>query len=57
MLSLHRLILIQLLLYKTTTCLAGHVITFFVPQMKKNLPKTTTAKLYPLKKLEGMHKK
>ena len=30
-------------------------ITFFVPQMKKNLSKTTTAKLYPTKKWEAMH--
>ena len=30
---------------------------FFVPQMKKNLSKTTNAKLYPAKKWEAMHKK
>ena len=30
---------------------------FFVTQMKKNLSKTTTAKVYPVKKWEAMHKK
>ena len=39
-----------------STCLMQSVTTFFVPQMKKNLSKTTTAKLYPAKKLEVMHK-
>ena len=30
---------------------------FFLTQMKKNLSKTTTAKLYPAKKWEAMHEK
>ena len=50
-------ILIQSLLYKTTTCLTRPATTFFVPQMKKTLPKTATAKLYPAEKWEAMHKK
>ena len=49
MLSLPRPIPIQLLLCKTTTCLTRPV-TSFVPQMKKDLSKTTTAKIYPAKK-------
>ena len=48
---------IQSLLRKTTTCLMQPAATFSVPQMKKNLSKTTTAKLYPTKKIEAMHKK
>ena len=43
---------IQSLLYKTTTCLTRPATTFFVSQMKKNLSKTTTTKLYPAKKQE-----
>ena len=42
MLSPPKPIPIQLLLYKTTTCLTQSATTFFVPQMKKNLSKTTT---------------
>ena len=45
---------IQSLLRKTTMQPAA---TFSVPQMKKNLSKTTTGKLYPTKKIEAMHKK
>ena len=48
---------IQLLLYKTTTCLTQPTTTFFVTQMKKNLSKTMTAKVYLAKKWEAMHKK
>ena len=43
---------IQSLLYKTTTRLTRLATTFFVSQMKKNLSKTTTAKLYPSKEWE-----
>ena len=43
---------IQSLLYKMTTCLTQPVITFFVSQMKKNLSKMTTTKLYPAKNRE-----
>ena len=56
MLSPPKPISIQLLLYKTTTCLTRAATTFFVPQMKKNLSKTTTAKLYPVTELEAMNK-
>ena len=56
MLSLPRPIPIQLLLCKTTTCLTRPV-TSFVPQMKKDISKTTTAKIYPAKKCEAMHTK
>ena len=35
MLSLLEPILIQIFMYKTTTCLMRPAITFFVPQMKK----------------------
>ena len=42
----------QLLLYKTTTCITRPATTFFVSQMKKNLSKTTTTRLYPVKKWE-----
>ena len=52
MLSPPMQISIQLLLYKTTTCLT-HPATFFVPQTKKNLCKTTTVKLYQTKKWEA----
>ena len=52
MLSLPKQIPIQLLLHKRTTCLMQPATTFFVSQMKKNLPKTTTTKLYPVKKWE-----
>ena len=45
-------ILIQSLLNKTTTCLTRPATSFFVSQMKKNLPKTTTTKFYPAKKWE-----
>ena len=45
-----------LLLHKTTTCLTRPA-TIFVPQMKKNLSKTTTAKLYPAMEWEVMNKK
>ena len=47
---------LQSLLYKTTTCLKGPAttffVTFFVSQIKKNLSKTTTTKLYPAKKVD-----
>ena len=60
-LSLPKQIPKQLLLYKTTTCLAQPANTFFVSQVKKNLSKTTATKLYPAKKwetiMETMHKK
>ena len=49
MLSPPRQIPIQLLLYNTTTRLTRPMTTFFVSQMKKNLFKTTTTKLYPAK--------
>ena len=53
MLSLSKQIPIQLLLYKTTTCLTRPVSSFFfISQMKKNLSKRTTTKLYPAKKSE-----
>ena len=48
-------ILIQLFLYKTSTCLTRPVNTFFVPQMKKESAKTTTAILYPAKDWHAMH--
>ena len=51
-LSLPKQIPIQPLLYKTTTCLTRPATPFFVSQMKKNLSKTTTTKLYPAKKWE-----
>ena len=54
--SLSKQILIQSLLYKTTTCLTRPAATYFVLQMKKNLPKTATAKLYLAEKWEAMHK-
>ena len=57
MLNLPKPIPIQLSLYKTTTSQMQPATTFFVPQMKKNLSKTATAKLYPAKKVEAMHKK
>ena len=57
MLSSPKPIPIHLLLYKTTTCLMQPATNFFVPQMKKNLCGTTTAKLYPAKKSEAIHKK
>ena len=41
---------IQSLLYKTTTSLMQPATIFFVWQMKKNLSKTTTTKLYPARK-------
>ena len=51
-LSLHKQIPIQLLLYKTTTCIARPGTTFFVSQMKKKLSKATTKKIYQAKKWE-----
>ena len=52
---------IQTLLYKTTTCLTRPGNKFFVPQIKKQqqqkLPKTATAKLYPVEKWKAMDKK
>ena len=57
MLSLPKPIPMQSLLYKTTTCLMRSATTFFVPQMKKTLSKTTTVKLHPAKIWEVMHKK
>ena len=51
-------ILIQLLLHnKMTTCLMQPAITFFVPQIKKKLSKTATAKLHPAEKWEVVCKK
>ena len=50
MLSSPKQISIQSLLYKTTTCLTRPTTTFFVPQMKENLSKRSTTKLYPAKK-------
>ena len=41
----------------STTCLMQPATTFFDPQMKKNLSKTTTTKLYPVKKWKAVHKK
>ena len=52
MLSSPKQIPIQSLLYKRTTCLTQPATTFFVSQMKKTLPKTTTTKPYPVKKWE-----
>ena len=54
MLSLHKQIPIQLLLYKITTCLTQPVTNFLVSQMKKKkkLSKTITEKLYLTKKWE-----
>ena len=49
-------ILVQSLLYKTTACLTWTAATFFDFQMKKNLSKTTTTKLYPAKECEKKHK-
>ena len=48
MLSPPKPISIQSLLYKMTTCLTQPATIFFVSQMKKNLSKTTTTKLYPV---------
>ena len=45
-------ILIQSLLYKTTTCLTRSATAFFCLPNEKKLPKTTTTKLYPAKKWE-----
>ena len=45
MLSPPQQIPIQLLLYKTTTCLTRPAATFFVSQIKKSLSKTTTKKI------------
>ena len=42
----------QSLLYKTTACLTRPATTFFVPQMRKSLSKTTTIELVPAKKWE-----
>ena len=50
-LSLPKQIPIQLLLCKTATCLMRSATTFFFPR-KKNLSKTTTTQLNPLKKQE-----
>ena len=52
LLGLPKQILIQLLLYKMTTCLMQSATTFFVSQMKKYLSKTTTTKLYQAQKRE-----
>ena len=52
MLSPPKQILIQLLLYKTTTCLTQPATTFLSPKWKKTLSKTTTKKLYLAKKWE-----
>ena len=57
MLSPPKPIPIQSLLYKKTTCLTQPGTAFFVPQMKKNLSKTTITKNFPAKKWEAMHKK
>ena len=51
-LSLPKQIPIQLLLCKTTTCLVRSATTFLSPKRKKNLSKTTTTQLNPLKKQE-----
>ena len=40
-----------------TTCLKRPETTYFVPQVKKKLPKTATAKLYPAEKWESKRKK
>ena len=50
-------ILKQSLLCKTTTCLTRPATTFFVPQTKKYLSKTATAKLYPAEKWKAIYKK
>ena len=52
MLSPPKQILIQLLLYKMTTCLTQPATTFLSPKWKKTLSKTTTKKLYLAKKWE-----
>ena len=52
MLSLPKKVPVHLLLYKTTTCLMQPRTTFFVPQMKKNLSKRTTKKIYLVQKWE-----
>ena len=57
MLSPSKPIPIQLLLYKIATCLMQPATTFFPPQMKKDVSKTTTVELYPTKKWEAMNKK
>ena len=57
MLSPPKPVFIQLLLYKMTTRLTWLATTIFVPQRKKNLSKTTTAKLNPVTELEAMNKK
>ena len=49
-LSLPRQIVIQLLLYKTTTCLMRPL--FFVSQRKNSPSKTTIKRLYPAKKCD-----
>ena len=56
MLSPPEPISIQSLLYKTTTCLIRPATASLSPKLKK-LSKTTTAKLFPPKKWEAMHKK
>ena len=40
----------QSLLYKTITCLPRLVTTFFISKIKKDMSKTNTTKLYPVKK-------
>ena len=55
MLSLPKPIPLQSLLYKTTNCLTWPATIFLSPNEKK-LSKTATAKLYPAKKMEPMHK-
>ena len=45
MLSLSKPILINLLLYNTTTCLMQLMATLLCPKLKKSLSKTATAKL------------
>ena len=50
LLSQPKQILIQLLLYKMTTCLTQSATTFFISQMKKYLPKTTATKLHKAQK-------
>ena len=52
LLSQPKQILMQLLLYKMTTCLTQSATTFFVSQMKKYLPKTTATKLHKAQKRE-----
>ena len=51
-LSLTKQIPIQMLLYKTTTCLMQPATPYLVSQIKKKLSKTTTTKFYPAKKWE-----